>query len=55
MDLEEEEYYDGVELNDEEGKPITWFPEYIPTWKGKAKVTKDPDLEKFMISMPLLP
>lgn len=30
------------------------LPEYIPPWKGKTKVTKDPDLGKFGVSTPLM-
>jgi len=39
----------------EDTKPITKLPRYIPLRKGKAKITKDPDSEKFTISTPLLP
>lgn len=35
-------------------EPITKLPNYIPPCKGKEKVTKDPDLENFSISTPLL-
>ena len=35
-------------------EPITKFPDDIPPRKGKAKVTKDLDSDKFFISMPLL-
>lgn len=56
MDLEVEELCDGVEeLDAEEGDPITRILVYIPPWKGKSKVTKDPNSGKFMVFMPLLP
>jgi len=55
MDLDAEELCDGVEeLDIDKGNPITKILAYIPLWKGKTKVTKDPDLGKFTISMPLL-
>jgi len=43
------------DIDDEGVKCITKFPKYIPPCKGKEKVTKDPDSEKFFIHMPLLP
>ena len=56
VDLEEEELRNGVEeLNFEEGEPVTHPPDYIPLWNWKKKVTKDPNLGRFMVSMPLLP
>ena len=55
MDFEAEELHDGVEeLDADEGEPIMRVPTYIPPWKGKAKVSKYPDLGKFMVSTPLL-
>jgi len=55
MDLDTEELRDGVEeLDAKEGEPITKILTYIPPWKGKVKVTKDPNLGKFKISMSLL-
>lgn len=54
VDLEEEEYQ-GIEEVDAEGiEPLSMLLEYIPPWKGKTKVTKDPDSGKFGISTPLL-
>lgn len=54
VDLEAEEGQ-GIEDIDTEGvEPLTKFPDYIPPCKGKEKVTKDPDLNKFVISTPLL-
>lgn len=35
--------------------PLTKLPDYIPPRKGKTKVTKDPDSNKFVISTSLLP
>lgn len=55
MDLQEEEFQ-GIEGIDAEGvEPMTRFPKYIPPWKGKAKVTKDPDTGKYTMSTPLFP
>jgi len=52
-DLEAEE---GMEDIDDEGmEPISKLLDYIPPHKGKVKVTKDLDAEKFLIHMPLLP
>lgn len=36
-------------------EPMTRLPKYIPPRKGKEKVTKDPDTNKFTVSTPLLP
>jgi len=45
----------GTKDNDSKGiGPITRLPEYIPLKKGKVKVMKDPDFEKFTISVPLV-
>lgn len=56
MDLEGEELRNGVtNLDFDEGEPITRLLAYIPLWKGKAKVPKDLDSGKFMISTSLLP
>lgn len=47
---------EGTKYIDAEGvEPITKFPEYIPPRKGKKKVTKDLDSEKFFIHTPQLP
>jgi len=55
MDLGQEELHDGFEeLDAYEGDPITRLPAYIHPWKGKVKVTRDPDSGKFAISMRLL-
>jgi len=55
VDLEVEEGQ-GVEDIDAEGmEPIIKLPKYIPLQKGKMKITKDLDLEKFTISTALLP
>lgn len=41
---------------DAEGvEPMMRLPEYIPPRKGKAKVMKDLDTGKFLVSTPLLP
>lgn len=46
---------EGAEDIDAEGvDPISELPEYIPSRKGKVKVTKDSNVEKFVIYMPLL-
>jgi len=46
---------EGAEDIDAKGvDPITKLWEYIPPCKGKVKVTKDQDSEKFVIHMPLL-
>lgn len=56
MDLKSKELHDGIEeLDVGEGEPFTKLLAYISPWKGKAKVTKDPDSSKFMYSTPLLP
>lgn len=34
--------------------PISKLSDYIPPCKGKVKVTKDLDVEKFLIRTPLL-
>jgi len=31
------------------------LPKYIPPWKGNAKLTNDPNIKKFIVSMPLFP
>lgn len=54
IDLEAEEGEGTKDINDEGIAPITKFPNYIPPCKGNAKVTKDPDSNKFVISTPLL-
>jgi len=54
LDLDVEEY-EGVEEVDAKGvDPISMLPKYIPSWKGKAKATKDLDSGKFGVSTPLL-
>lgn len=55
VDLEEEEYQGGEELDFVQVKPILWLLTYIPPWKGKTNMTKDPDCRKFTVSTPLLP
>lgn len=54
MDLEEDEFQRVEEFDAEEGEPITWLSKYIPSRKGKTKVTKDPNSRKFTVSTPLL-
>lgn len=54
MDLEVEEAQGTKDIDVEGVEPITKLPNYIPPQKGKEKVTKDPDAEKFTISTPLL-
>jgi len=50
------EVEEGAKDIDVEGvDPITKLLDYIPSRKGKAKVTEDPNSEKFVIHMPLLP
>lgn len=54
VDLEAEERQ-GTKYIDIEGVgPITKLLKYIPTRKGKTKVTKDPYSDEFVISTPLL-
>jgi len=51
------EVEEGIGTKDIDAKglePITKLPKYIPSQKGKKKVTKDPYSDKFIISMPLL-
>lgn len=55
MDLEEEEYQGIEEVDAKVVETISMLPKYIPPWKGKTKVTKDPDSRKFRVSTPLLP
>jgi len=55
LDLDEEELCAGIEDNHaEEVEPITWLPKYIPPQKAIAKVLKDLNNEKFMVSTPSL-
>jgi len=52
VDLEAEE---GPEDIDAQGvEPISKLSEYVPSPKGKVKITKDPKTEKFIIHTPLL-
>lgn len=53
MDLEAKEGTEDIDAKDME--PICKFLDYIPLCKGKEKVTKDPDAERFLIHKPLLP
>lgn len=53
VDLEVEE---GMEDIDAEGiDPVSKLLDYVPPYKGKVKVTKDPNAKKFFIHIPLLP
>lgn len=54
VDFGEAEYQDVEDLYVEEVETITWILAYIHPQKGKRKVTKDLDSEKFMVSTPLL-
>jgi len=54
VNLEVEEGQGTEDIDTEGEKPIKRLPEYIPPWKGKTKVMKDPDSEKFTISIPML-
>jgi len=55
MDFDEEEMRGGVEEIDvEEVELMTQLPKYILPQKAIAKVSKDLDNTKFMVSMPLL-
>jgi len=53
-DLEAEESQGTKDIDTKGVEPITKVPKYIPLWKGKEKVTKYLDSEKFTISMPML-
>lgn len=55
MDLEAEEAQETRDICAEGVEPITRILEYIPPSKGKVKVMKEPNLEKFTISTTLLP
>lgn len=50
VDLEAEEDQGTKDIDAEWAKPITRLHKYIPPRKGKEKVTKDQDSEKFTIS-----
>jgi len=53
VDLEAEE---GTKyINAEGSEPISKLPKYIPPCKGKVKVTKNLEVEKFIIHTPMLP
>lgn len=52
-DLEAEQGTEDIDA--EVAKPLTKFPEYIPSQKGKAKVPKDLDSNKFLLHTPLFP
>lgn len=54
VNLEVEEGQGIEDINVEGMELLTKFPDYIGPCKGKSKVTKDPDSNKFFISMPLL-
>lgn len=53
IDLEAEE--GGEDIDAEGMEPISKLPDYIPPCKGKVKIIKDRDADKFLIHMPLLP
>lgn len=55
VDVEVEEFQGIVDTDAKGVEPLTRLPIYIPQWKGKVKVMKDWDTEKFTVSMPLLP
>ncbi|MCY6524806.1 hypothetical protein, partial [Actinobacillus pleuropneumoniae] len=55
VDLEGEASQGTKDVDVEGAEPITNLPQYIPPRKGKAKIPKDPDSQKFFISTPLLP
>lgn len=55
MDLEEEEFQGIEDFHVEGVDHMLRLPNYIPPWKGKNKVTKDPDIGKFLVSTTLLP
>ena len=54
VDLEEEEFQGIEDVYAKGVDPMMRLPVYIPSWKGKTKVTKDPDTGKFSVSTPLL-
>jgi len=55
LDLDEEELTTGIEeIDANEVMLITWLLPYIPLRKSTAKLTKDPNSVKFMVSTPLL-
>ena len=55
MKVVELEAKDGTKYIDIEGlDPISRFLEYIRPCKGKVKVLKDLDVEKFLLNTPLL-
>lgn len=55
LGLDEEELHKGIEEIDvEDVEPITQLPKCISPRKSTAKVPKDPDSVKFMVSTPLL-
>ena len=54
FELEAEEGHGTKDIDAEGVESITKLRKYIPSRKGKTKVTKDPYFDKFIISMPLL-
>jgi len=55
VDLEVEEGQGKEDIDAEGIELMMRLLEYISLWKGKAKVSKDPKSERFVLSMPLLP
>lgn len=53
IDFEAEKGADDIDAKGVD--PISKLTDYIPPCKGKMKVTNDPNVEKFLIHMPLLP
>lgn len=53
--MEAKEGHGTEDIDVEVLEPITKFSNHIPPYKGKAKVTKGPNFDKFVISTPLLP
>lgn len=53
VDLEAEQGIEDIDIVGAE--PLTKLPKYIPLQKGKVKVLKEPDSDKFLIHTPLLP
>lgn len=55
VDLEVEEGQGTEDVDAKGEEPITKLPHYIPPRKGKEKIPKDPNSEKFATFRPLLP
>lgn len=53
VDLEVEKDVDDIDTKGMD--PISKLLDYTPPRKGKVNITKDPNIEKFLIHTPLLP